>query len=353
MSSPASSAKSRRIRGFDGLRALAAWLVFCEHKVTRYTVGAIGVWIFFTLSGYLICGILSQAAERAQAASGRPWSELAGFWRNRALRIWPVYYITLFGLFAATRLVNAQELLAYSLYLQNFYIGFVTHAWSPITHFWSLAVEQQFYILLAPLLLWLEPAKHQIVLFGMLGLSLLCVALGEALAWDPMLISLLPSTNFGFMAVGGLLKLGGFPGSLRRQLGRSGTLAWAGVAFVSTFFLFTHPEDSTSGTPWPVFLCGLFLSGSLVAFVVANPDSRVVAWLELPPLRWFGTISYGFYVYHALVPEQWRVLGALGLSGTMLPWPVWSGLQFLVALVVAQFSWTFIEKPFLRLKRPS
>jgi len=348
------AADRKRILGFDGLRAISALLVFCEHKLTRYTVGLLGVWIFFTLSGYLICGILHDAALAPQPASHGRWRALLEFWRHRALRIFPIYYLTLAVLFAITPLVGAKELVIYSAYLQNFYIAFVSHSWTPITHFWSLAIEQQFYVCVAPLLLWLAPERHRLGIGWLFGVCLAAVVACEIFAWDPMAVSLLPTTNFAFIALGGLLRLSPSGASLRLKLASPAAFVLSGLGLATSFVVLSHPENPESGTPFLVFLFGLIFCGALVARVVESQDSLGVRILEKWPLTALGRISYGFYIYHALLPNQAQVLSALfGAEAHVgVPKLLWAALELTVSILLASASWVWIERPFLALKRP-
>jgi peptidoglycan/LPS O-acetylase OafA/YrhL len=198
-----------RVYGFDGLRALAALVVFFEHRVRDIGTGAIGVWVFFCLSGYLIVGILHRARREVEAAPDVMTTRraLLHFWKNRALRILPLYYAVLFALFGFTSIVEARAFPYYLFYLQNVYIGLVSHQWSACSHFWSLALEQQFYLASAPLLL-LVPARLHERTLAIVFSSCVVTLLGAELAhFDPLALSLLPPTSFAFMALGGLARL--------------------------------------------------------------------------------------------------------------------------------------------------
>lgn len=346
-----SGSAPQRVLGFDGLRGIAAFLVFCEHKVTRYTVGLLGVWVFFVLSGYLICGILNKAALGLSSADpGARLDALREFWRNRALRIFPVYYATLLGLFLFTSLLNLQQFLVYLAYLQNFYIGFVTHTWTKVTHFWSLAVEQQFYIAAAPALLWLRPSRHAHVLALTLLLCVTSVVVLELLSFNPMSISLLPSTNFSFILLGGLLKLLPSRHWFVQVVSSRLVLLLSAIAFLFCFARFVEPNDPNAGTPLPTLLSGLFFTGALVSRVSQHQQGRLTRLLELRPLVFLGVISYGFYVYHALIPDPERVLNAVGLVGAHLPRALGALVVFVLSLGLSYLSFRFVERPALRLK---
>ena len=152
--------KSFRIRGFDGLRALAFLLVFISHKAPspvtdRY--GTAGVWIFFVLSGFLITRILAEARGGIDAGRSSFRSSLSRFYVRRTARIFPVYYVflavvTVAGLWGLVEVGSPARQLSNWFYLSNIYIGL--NGWETrLGHLWSLAVEEQFYLLFAPLAL--------------------------------------------------------------------------------------------------------------------------------------------------------------------------------------------------------
>jgi len=156
-------ASAGRIKGFDGLRALCVILVFVDHFVWwRHGLGSLGVKIFFTLSGFLIIGILHEQRKKIEAKRKPALQEFYIFWINRALRIFPIYFLTLAGILAYTfyrELPHTyQGLQYYFAFAGNVYIQHVSHSWGMFTHLWSISVEQHFYMLASPLLLFL-PSK--------------------------------------------------------------------------------------------------------------------------------------------------------------------------------------------------
>lgn len=345
-------AEGARVRGFDGLRALSALLVFVEHKIKDLGTGAIGVWVFFALSGYLIVGILQRARRGLESESaGGVAGALADFWRNRAVRILPIYYVTVGVVFVAGVGNDPRALPYYLFYVQNFYIALVSHAWSDITHFWSLAIEQQFYLLAAPVLLLVAARAHRRLLALVLASCVLLTLLAEALAWDGLAVSLLPPANFAFIALGGLayLERGS---ALDRWFESRLLLALSGLAFALAFLATRSGYDPFGRTPLSVYFSGLVFSGAAIGWTARHQASKLVRLLELPPLRWLGTISYGFYVYHPLVPGRERVAHLLKADWPLeVPRLLWLVGELSVALMLAHVSYYYFERLFLRLKR--
>ena len=342
-----------RVHGFDGLRALAALVVFVEHKVRDIGTGAIGVWVFFCLSGYLIVGILQRARREVEAAPAVMTARraLLNFWKNRALRILPLYYAVLLALFVFTSAVEPRAFPYYLFYVQNVYIALVSHQWSACSHFWSLALEQQFSLAGAPLLVLVPARLHEHPVAAILGTCVLLVLGAELVHCDPFALSLLPPTSFAFMALGGLARLTS-PASLGARLSRSAPLLVAtGSAFAVAFVLTRASYDPLGGPPLVIYATGLLFSGCVVSFVAQEQRSGLVRFLELAPLRWLGVVSYGFYVYHPFVPgPQWlaRVSGIALLA--QCPRVLAILFEFAEAALLAALSWHFFERRFLRLK---
>ena len=342
--------KQGRLAGFDGLRALSALVVFVEHKVRDIGTGAIGVWIFYVLSGYLIVGILQRSRASIEAGKATKFEALLDFWRNRALRILPLYYAVVLTVFAFSHVLDRTALAYYLVYLQNFYIAWVSHGWSATSHLWSLANEQQFYLAAAPLLLLLGARSHRATLLAIFVSCLLLCVLASVLGWDGMAFSLLPPANFAFMALGGLLYLSPSDSRLWRVLGHPAAGIATALTFAIVFVLTRSSYDPMAGTALVVYLSGLAFASSLVACVVASPTSSFVRFLETRPLRWFGSISYGFYVYHALLPGPEKLTRRFAALAAVPP-VVWIGLELALGALLADLSWRWFEQRFLALKR--
>ena len=261
--------------------------------------GWLGVHLFFVLSGFLITGILADARE-----GGRP-DYFRRFYARRARRILPLYLALLFVLWTRVDISNGYLLLS-ATFLANLAPLFGTgHEWATL---WSLAVEEQFY-LLWPLAVWLLPRRAMIGLAGaMLLLSPIARAVGVA---DGARLELFYHTWYVLdcLAAGSLVAL--VLRELRptrEQVGRwalvllalAGTALTAGIAggWLSARSLGIGDVDKVIRyLPWAVLFAGALL-GAL--HLGTGPAHR---WVTPRPLRYLGRVSYGLYLIHPFVLE--------------------------------------------------
>ncbi|WP_179400804.1 acyltransferase family protein [Burkholderia guangdongensis] len=350
----------RYVKGLDGLRAVAVILVFLSHKahVLAIDVGKLGVWTFFLISGYLIVGELHRNRQAIERGGLTRHHALSLFLVKRALRIFPVYYLLLAALALAHTLFYQRGihlgLKWHAVFLSNYWIGVVKDGWPGSTsHFWSLAVEQQCY-LIAPLVLLATPATRHVALAA--AAVALCAAAHLALYVDdasPVLIYAFSPWNFALIALGGIgaMALADHRSRVSRRI-PPGWLGAAGVVLFLTLPAWAALPRAADG------LADLGLSaslGSLLLWIVNAPDHPAVALLEWAPLAYLGTISYGFYLIHNLIPAHFGVMPAL-YARARLPQFVQNALpetlQFLLATLLAHLSWRYFERRVLDYKKP-
>ncbi|WP_322071993.1 acyltransferase family protein [Paraburkholderia bannensis] len=356
----------RRVKGLDGLRALAVMLVFLSHKahVDVVDAGKIGVWLFFLISGYLIIGELHRNRLRVEQHAARRDAVLYVFFVKRALRIFPVYYLLLIALTIAHAFFYQRDvqlgLMWHFVFLSNFWIGMVHDGWpGTVSHFWSLAVEQQFYLVAPFALLFNRASRHVGICIGMIVAAALAhLALYASGAIEPLVYAFSP-WNFALLALGGALAIGG---ERVRVEGRLPAALWCVLALACLgVFAFARADcmscEATQRAVMPgLFDIGLALSlGALFLWIVRRQDSALVAALEARPLAYLGTISYGFYLFHNLVPSRLGDAPALfarlhvpPFAQALLPLV----LQFALSVLLAHLSWQLLEKRVLEWKSP-
>ena len=322
----------------DGFRGLAIALVLFEHLVSgRLGWGRLGVQIFFVLSGYLITGILINYRRTMKAGTAA-----RVFYWHRFLRLSPAFYLALAVAGALGIAGSFQTLALAAVYLSNF-DSFFRQQWSESGHLWSLAVEEQFYLLFFPLAMLIARNRLQVALLAILGLSFafnwMMFATGVSL-----FAILLPGAAHG-LAAGGLLAISQKDASgwqWPQALGRSSVaLAVSGVLVLALSAL-SMLSATMKDALLPPFVD--VAAVCMIYLCTAKPNSLPARVLALRPLRWLGTISYGLYVYHAFILE------AFGLYAPDLSKPLRIAAILSSSLAAAWFSWRYTEKPILSLK---
>lgn len=372
--------RAGRIPVLDGLRGIAILLVLFFHttlvgpgspvgSALFYTFrnwGWAGVDLFFVLSGFLITGVLLDS-KAARPSSGKS-HYFRNFYARRTLRIFPVYYSYLLLLLLLAPPVVFERVggdwIWFGLFLQNFAMAgagdFVhTHF---LDHFWSLAVEEQWYLFWPLVVLATTRRRLVTVCVGLVVFSLLLriVLLTQGVA--PVAIHVLTPTRFDGLAVGALLACAARgPGGLgrwtpaARAVALASVLGLAAVVFAqSGLFFYVLPGTLTAGFT----LLACLFGACLVLAVGAKPEGFTARVLSGRLLGMFGRYSYAIYVVHEAV----RVIFVLTLQRFGIkpyvdqPGQIW--LQLLVyvgviglSVLVGAASWRFLERPLLGLKR--
>ncbi len=317
--------------------------------------GWIGVSLFFVLSGFLISGILWDT-------HGRPgW--MKNFYMRRTLRIFPLYYgslllVLLTAFVAGAGALCLSHLWVFFFYLQNIprFLPYTSNFGSPLwlTHFWSLAVEEQFY-LLWPFLISrmrdLRDAKY--LSLGVFILScgfrfVIWTQLAHPLDFNGFLL-----TRAGELALGAFLAMCYRDRSwqyvdrfapLAALLGLAGFLA---VAAINGSFVLRNPIVFVYGLPCLSFFWGGVLVLSL------RPRGAVQRAMSFAWLRWVGTISYGIYIFHVLFTPlyDWIAKHIWPTAGRVQGLVLYAVVNIVVTFSLAWLSFRFFETPFLNLRK--
>ncbi len=342
----------------DGLRFFAFFAVFLVHSdVKHFWWGSYGVSLFFVISGFLITRILIASQDRPRGQA------LKIFYARRALRIFPAYYLVL-GLAAAT--VGIAYMPAFLLYVMNWGIFFYTWiqpeladvAWDPVRmygiHFWSLCVEEQFYLVFPLLFSFLRTGRTQI--------RWLLVLWGASIGCRFLFAAFLPKSAYGLIplvcgeylvagAVGAWLFAGTSESSERIRAAARQWMFPFGLTLVATLFVLFRPESpSIDHVMHPPHMQTLLAIGFLAMVLgLWQTDNRwVLGFFNYAPFRFLGRISYGLYLIHLFT---WPLLDWLSahffVLGEAPPFVARLGLTILLATGM----WHFVEAPILTLKR--
>jgi peptidoglycan/LPS O-acetylase OafA/YrhL len=337
----------------DGIRALAVLAVLLYHGGTRLKGGFIGVDIFFVLSGFLITTLLLQEWSVKQAI------DLPDFYRRRARRLLPALFLTIAGvalIYAIEPSMNhglnlATAAAAVIFYVGNWVIAFYKlEALGLLDHTWSLAIEEQFYILWPLLLLICLRRRWRAPSLAVFALALCCASAAlRASLWLAAVgshVYFRTDTRADGLLLG--CALAAIYASeaerrwLRLALERAAVPLVAGVVLI-LFALTFGPTDRF------VFLGGLTVvalcSAAIIGHVVLAQDSWVTKALGLRALAWIGARSYGMYLFHIPI---FRVYGR-ALEGQ--PARIVVPLEIGTTILAAAASYRWIESYFLRRSR--
>ena len=332
----------------EGLRGVAVTLVVLYHgALLGFVGGFVGVDVFFVISGFLITGLLLRELERRGRISFR------AFYARRVRRLAPagavVLLVTLLATFLVVDPLDRPDLLAdgaaaalsvgnmrFALQASDYFATVSTP--SPFLHFWSLAVEEQFYLLWPALLAGVALLARGRRVRLAVGVAMVLVIV---VSFAVNLVVTNVSVDWAFyslptrawqLAAGGLvavlaLPLRRLPGALQAALGTAGLAA----IVVAALFI-----DGT--VPYPGLAAAVPTLGAVAVLIAAGRGPARL--LTLAPVRFIGQISYSLYLWH------WPllVLPAAALGAALAPNQV-AGLMCL-AVVVAWLSWRYVETPF-------
>lgn len=338
----------QKVPQLDALRGLAILLVIFHNASEKFPAlhlqglfanGWMGVDLFFVLSGFLITGILLDT----KLSEGY----LKNFYARRCLRIWPLYYSVIFFMFVVLPLLSRSEgrsifeksspWWAYPLFLQNFLISPVsTAAAGALGVTWSLAIEEQFYLVwpwivkfcsyaqlrrIAIAVICLSPvlrfylARHHIDLYTNVFCRLDGLMAGAFLAFVVRTDNFLPSKF------------------IRR--------AWISLLIAAPLAFLTEALHAR----WVVFSWSAVASAAFVYLSLFSSQKWLQAGLMNPFLVYTGTISYGLYLLHKISFGMVQTLRLDRYPFLIMP------TILLASYALAALSWHLLEKPFLRLKR--
>jgi peptidoglycan/LPS O-acetylase OafA/YrhL len=359
-----------RIPALDGIRGVAILLVMMFHlnmvpavgrlalawsRVTQY--GGLGVDVFFVLSGFLITGVLLDADEKPHY--------FRNFYARRILRIFPLYYaVTAFSFWILphvlpwTRVKFAQvnrDAIWYWFHLSNFSIarrGAFVHGIMDVS--WSLAIEEQFYLVWPAIVFFLRRSLYWICL-AVISVSCISRVLLTGLGTSPVAIYTLTFCRLDGLALGALVALAA------RKLPRNTLAFWALAGAAASCAL--PIAASLPLKPWVALLDAALthllvstLTASAILTVIIHAQFAPIRIFSLSPLRALGRYSYALYLFHYPIAAAFR-----DRFLPPAPMPLFYGsslpLQFVfylaaggAAFVAARISWRLFESRFLRLK---
>ncbi len=363
---PARASVRRRIAGLDGLRAVAVTAVVAYHLgLDPVPGGFLGVDVFFVISGFLITTLLLGELER----SGR--IGFADFYRRRARRLLPALVLMLAGTLVLVAVLardvagqTVRDVPGALLYVSNWWALSQEQSYftligrgNMLGHLWSLAVEEQFYLVWPVLLAGIAavarrrrtPLRRTVLRFAAAG----AVASTVAMAWlsvrhgmpidqDPTRVYFGTDTHAMSVLVGAALAAVWDVRAFRARVAPGARAVLVGVGALGLAVLAWLVLHVSEYTPW-LYRGGFLLVALVVAVVIAastHPASPLGPALDNPPMRWIGERSYGIYLWH------WPIM-LVTRPGIDVPWtgPWVQAARIGLVLAVAAASYRFVEVP--------
>lgn len=357
--------RSHYVASLDGLRTFAVLAVIAYHLGYAWAPGGLlGVTVFFVLSGYLITGLLVNEFRSSKTL------DLPQFWLRRVRRLVPAIVTVVLVTCALCALFNHQlltktrpdilpSLLFYNNWWQIFHeVSYFEAQGAPsaLQHFWSLAIEEQFYLVWPPLLLLLfnRRVKFKNIHRGILiaaAISAIAMAVLYNPESDPSRVYFGTDTRAFSLLIGawlaftwpssalGITPSGASPAPTIstlaiRLLDGAGILAFAGLCAL----VFTMDGNAAFPYRGGILLCSI-LAAILIADIV-HPASLFARLWALPPLVWLGKRSYGIYLWHFPI-----LLLMTNQNATEAAPLWWNALEVALIIAVSAASYTFIEDP--------
>ena len=324
----------------DGLRALAVVPVILFHAgFELFSGGFVGVDVFFVISGYLITTILIEDIENKRFS-------IVNFYERRARRILPaLFFVMLLCIPFAWMWMLPNELKGFSeslfsvsVFLSNLYFMseldyFAPSAeLNPLLHTWSLSVEEQYYLFFPPLLFITVKRSQRFALFG---ITCICVVsfLFSEWAWREH-----PDKNF-FFTISRIWEL--LAGSIaafivqKQGVQRSNLLSFIGLAAI-IFSIFFYGKT----TPFPSVYALVPVLGVVLLFFYADEETLAAKLLSTKAFVGIGLISYSAYLWHQ------PLFAFASIRSANHPSPLLMSALSAISILLAYFSWRYIEKPF-------
>ena len=359
----------------NGIRFVAVMLVLLDHWLIPINpfsfLGHLGVVIFFVLSGFLITRILFENADDLQKSHTSPSTKIIRFIYRRSLRIFPIYFILMFiGLiFDLSNMRNVWPYLFF--YLPNFYI-MLKGTWLGIwDHLWSLAVEEQYYLVFPYFILLIRPKRYP-----WLFIAMLLIGLGTRFGFAYFASHEMKENDWMWWYVN--------PFSAIDCFGLGGVLAYLyhykqvyfqhinflKPGLVLSIFLFigilnladaaNYPHDNVWSIVYERFFGAVF-AWFIIALSIRNDTWLLSSFFQGRAISYLGKISYGLYLYHNLVMNYYHDQGntiwyylTAHLPKFQLELVNFTICKFLICFLIliciSSLSWYFIEKPINKYK---
>jgi peptidoglycan/LPS O-acetylase OafA/YrhL len=351
---------AKHIKQFDALRAIAVILVIVSHWIPKLNIlpwGEVGVDIFFVLSGFLISRILYESKSLNSFGVETKGNIIKNFIARRTLRIFPAYYLVValhFLVAPGTKTQVREHVEYYLLYASNI-LYFNTGSLDGIaSHLWSLAVEEQFYLVWPWIILFLPLRQLPLVNFGLIVAGSLVPFFFQFPHTEKITFSCLNSFAIGAMVAYAYSCHITISVAFKKEA-RVICLLLVILLIVQSFLQSSH---------FPTRLVVSIIAAWCIFYIIYERDIRVLNFvLENRVLIFIGSISYGVYLYHTIIPWFWLRIYDYGVEQGYNFHSLYVGIprglhndldvvvKFFLLLFVAWVSWMLVEKPINKLKK--
>jgi peptidoglycan/LPS O-acetylase OafA/YrhL len=358
----------------NGIRFIAVFLVLLDHwlvPILPIPLGHLGVVIFFVLSGFLITRILFLNADEIHRTKSSAWPKIFRFIYRRSLRIFPIYFILLFiGLIF--NISNFKELWPWLLsYTPNIYIMIKGQWLGTWDHLWSLAVEEQYYLIFPYFILFINHKKYVYLFIIMISLGILSRSYfylyqSHVIKENMYMINEVNTISvLDAFGLGGILAfLYHYKFNLFKKIFPNHYMTLVALCFYLFSLYLSYGSNHTYDNIYYIII-RTFLASVFSFYLIGNsiiPNvNKFNFFLENKIIIYLGTISYGIYLYHNLVFNYYHLNGNTiwgflsnnvtyinSLNSHLLILKF--SINFLLLIGIASFSWFYIEKPINKYK---
>ena len=338
--------------GLDGLRAIAVLaVIFYHNNYTSLPGGFLGVDVFFVISGYLITSLLLQEWERSQTIN------LPQFWLRRARRLLPAVFFLIIAVLTFSVIFLPDEVAslrtdaaAAMAYVTNWYFilshkSYFEAIGRPpmLQHLWSLAIEEQFYIIWPVVLLFmlrrLQPRRILLIVIGGIVASTLLMAVLYQPNHDPSRVYYGTDTRAAGLLFGVALAFVWKPGRVTHRFDKL-PVDLAGIAALGLLIVFFFRLNQFEPALFRGGFALVSLTTAVLIAVTVHPLARFGSVIGRQPFRWMGQRSYGIYLWHWPIFMLTRPMLDVALTGLPL-----LALRLALTFAIAELSYRIIEMP--------
>lgn len=345
----------------DGLRAFAIIFVMIGHWISwdtpnefvKHAPWGHGVILFFVLSGYLISNILFEQKEKIDTGTATIGESLRTFYFRRFIRIFPIYYILIIYLYNINY-SNTREIFPWLItYTSNLLQCSTGEYVGDFNHFWSLAVEEQFYLIWPFIIFFVENKKIYKVILAFMIISFVSrVSCYIASPKNWMLSAYFTPNLFLPLCLGALLAYAKRYKANLLRLFENNFLLYGSILIYIICYYFLHYKKGIAAFD---MIIDEYLFALACIFIIAKASSNSFKYLgktllEHDIIVFTGKISYGLYIYHLFITKFfWDFLAneyKIGLQSKGAMWFTYFAITFILAIA----SYYFVERPISKLK---